>query len=114
MRPVAGQVRLRPIVPTNAQQRPATPTTLGGMIRDALPLLLRHQMIDAVLAAQAVALGPVTSAQARASKPLLRHPRAFTECARAIARLGPDERGRVLHSAGVDRKGFALWWVKEP
>jgi hypothetical protein len=33
--------------------------------------------------------------------------------AKAIARLGADDQGRVLCSAGNDRNGFALWWVKE-
>lgn len=86
---------------------------MSAAIRDALPLLLRSRVIDAVLGAQRLALGPVTSAQARAAQPLLSHARAFTAVALAIARLGPDERGRRLCAAGVDRKGFALWWVEE-
>jgi hypothetical protein len=73
----------------------------------------RAQIIDAVLAAQAVG-GPVTSREALAFKPILPHARAFTNLALVITRLGPDERGRVLHSAGTDRKGFALWWVTGP
>jgi len=100
-------------VPTNADRRRSTPTGLGGQIRDALPLLVRRRVIDAVLAAQELELGPVTSAQARAMKPVLAHARAFTEVARVVARLGPDERGRVLCAAGIDRKGFARWWVQE-
>ena len=100
-------------MPTNADQRRPTPTRLNVAIRDALPLLMRTRVIDAVLAAQRLALEPVTSAQARAAKPVLGHARAFTEAARVIAQLGPDERGRRLCAAGVDRKGFARWWVEE-
>jgi hypothetical protein len=68
-------------------------------------------VLDAVLAAQALAGGPVTSHEARAARPCMRHARAFTELARAVCRLGPDELGRVLHPAGTDRKGCARWWV---
>lgn len=106
-------------MPTNADPRRVAPTSSAGAdlathIRQARPLLLRRPLIDAVLAAQALAFGPVTSAQAQASRRLLRHPRAFTELARLVVRLGPDERGRRLCEAGIDRKGFALWWVEEP
>jgi hypothetical protein len=100
-------------VPTNADQRRSTPTSFGDVITAALPLLMRARVLDAVLAAQALALEPVTSAQARAASPLMRHARAFTELARAVSRLGPDERGRVLHPVPPDRKGFARWWVAE-
>lgn len=82
-------------------------------MQQALPLLVRRQVIDAVLRAQSLSLEPVTSAQARAAKPILAHARSFTEVARVIAQLGPDERGRRLRDAGVDRKGFARWWVEE-
>jgi hypothetical protein len=111
-------------VPTNADQRRSTPTSfsdgpgpgsgaLHATIAAALPLLMRARVLDAVLAAQAVLSEPVTSAQARAARPVMRHARAFTELARAIARLGPDERGRVLCPVLPDRKGFARWWVQE-
>jgi len=99
-------------VPTNADPRRPTPNRLNAAIRDAMPLLLRRRVIDAVLAAQRLALGPVTSAQARAAQPVLGHARAFTEVASAVARLGPDELGRRLCPAGTDRKGFARWWVE--
>lgn len=78
---------------------------------------MRRLVMDAVERAQASAGGgPVTSQQARSAtqRPVLRHARAFTALALGVARLGPDERGRVLHAAGTDRKGFALWWVEEP
>lgn len=79
---------------------------------------MRGRVLDAVLAAQALAGGPVTSQEARLAAykivPLTRHARSFTELARAVSQMGPDARGRVLHRAGVDRKGFALWWVEEP
>jgi hypothetical protein len=84
------------------------------MIQNARPLLMRAQVIEAVLAAQTVALEPVTSQEARSAKPVMRHTRAFTEVAEQISHLGPDERGRVLRAAGRDRKGLALWWVQEP
>lgn len=104
-------------MPTNADQRRPTPTSSGGslaaQIRDARPLLLRRPLIDAVLEAQVLAPGPVTAREVLRSRALVRHPRAFTELARLVARLGPDERGRRLCAAGVDRKGFALWWVEE-
>lgn len=89
---------------------------LPELIRDAIPLLVRPLVLDAVQAAQAIAGGPVTSQEAReaAVRPVLRHARAFTEAAAAIARLGADDRGRVLRAAGRDRKGVALWWVEEP
>jgi hypothetical protein len=104
-------------VPINADQRRVVPINadqLGALIRDALPALMRQRVLEAVLAAQALAAGPVTSREARASRPVLRHARAFTGLARAIARMGPDERGRTLHAAGKDRKGCALWWVHGP
>lgn len=101
--------RLR--TPGNAGER----RSLGATIDDALPLLLRARVLDAVLAAQTEAAGPVTSQEARgaAGRPLLRHARAFTELAWRVTRLGPDERGRLLHGAGTSRKGLALWWVEE-
>lgn len=83
------------------------------MITAALPLLMRAHVLDAVLAAQALAGGPVTSHEARAARTVMRHARAFTELARAVSRLGPDERGRVLHPVAADRKGVARWWVAE-
>lgn len=103
-------------MPTNADQRRRLPTAsrdLQRTVRYALPLLVRRQVVDAVLRAQTLALEPVTSAQARAAQPILTCSRAFTEVARVIAQLGPDERGRRLRDAGVDRKGFARWWVEE-
>lgn len=104
-------------MPINADQRRSTPTSSGGdlgaQIRQARPLLLRRPLIDAVLAAQQAAPGPVTAREVLRSQALVRHPRAFTELARQVARLGPDERGRRLCEAGTDRKGFALWWVQE-
>jgi hypothetical protein len=87
--------------------------SLARLVNDALPLLMRKRVIDAVLAAQAGALGPVTSAEARRAKPVLRNARSFSDCARRIAQMGPDEHGRALHRAGRDRNGFALWWVEE-
>lgn len=75
---------------------------------------MRARVIDAVLAAQSVMREPVTSQEARAAQPVMRHTRAFTEVAAQVAKLGPDERGRVLCAAGRDRKGLALWWVQEP
>lgn len=77
---------------------------------------MRPHVLDAVLAAQAFAGGPVTSQEARdaARTPVFRHARAFTEAAAAITRLGPDERGRSLRAAGTNRKGVALWWVEVP
>lgn len=83
---------------------------------DAAPLLLRKVVIDGVLRAQHRACGPASSVVARTScTPTIgANARAFTELARRIAALGPDERGRVLHHAGEDRKGYWLWWVEEP
>jgi hypothetical protein len=103
-------------VPINAEHRRSTPNdadALPALISDLLPALMRSRVLDAVLAAQAIAAGPVTSREARAARPVLLHARAFTEAARAVARLGPDERGRVLRCAGTDRKRFARWWVEE-
>jgi hypothetical protein len=103
-------------VPINADQRRLTPTDadLPGAIGDALPVLMRQWVIGAVLEAQALAGGPVTSHEVRASRPILRSARALTELALVVARLGADEHGRTLHAAGKDRKGFALWWVQVP
>jgi len=106
-------------VPVNAFQRLPTPVSshpLTDVIRVALPLLMRARVTDAVLSAQLIAGGPVTSQQARAATahPVMPHARAFTELARAITRLGPDERGRELHAVAPDRKGIARWWVREP
>lgn len=86
---------------------------VAEIINDALPLLMRERVLDAVLAAQSKVGGPVTSQQARAARraPVLSGPRKFTDVAAQIARLGPDERGRVLHAVGADRKGVARWWV---
>lgn len=105
-------------MPVNAVQRRRVPENAGrlrNMICDAMPLLLRSRVLDAVLAAQTHAGAPVTSQQARAASPtrVLGHARAFTEVAAAIARLGPDAGGRVLVAAGTDRKGVARWWVEE-
>lgn len=82
---------------------------------DAAPLLLRRLVIDGVLRAQHRVGGPASSVIARASCTMCigANTRAFTELARRIAALGPDERGRVLHHAGEDRKGYWLWWVEE-
>ena len=106
-------------MPTNAEQRGLARSSAGHhqelapLIRDALPLLMRDRVIGAVLAAQAVLGAPVTAREARQARLVMRHARAFTEVAQAIARLGPDDRGRELCFAGTDRNGFALWWVKE-
>jgi hypothetical protein len=107
-------------VRTNADQRGPSRTNtdrhrapLAPLIRDALPLLLRDRVVDAVLAAQTALGAPVTSREARDALLVMRTPRAFTEVAQAISKLGPDERGRELCFAGTDRNGFALWWVKE-
>lgn len=107
-------------MPTNAEQRGPERTNadrhhapLAPLIRDALPLLLRDRVVDAVLAAQTQLGSPVTAREARDALLVMRHARAFTEVAQAIARLGPDDRGRELCFAGTDRNGFALWWVKE-
>lgn len=98
-------------MPENAGQ-------LSGLIRNALPVIMRQRVIDAVIRAQAIAGGPVTSQQARAAKasagPVLGHSRAFTQAAAAITRMGPDELGRLLHAVGRDRKGCARWWVEVP
>lgn len=107
----------RPKLPGNAgERRTLAGSSLGGTIEDALPLLLRRRVIDAVLEAQDKVGAPVTSQEARSAtrRPLLRHVRAFTELCWRVCRLGPDERGRSLHAAGKDRKGLALWWVQEP
>lgn len=102
---------------TAGQRRgtPYTPGVLDQVIHDALPRLMQPRVIDAVLEAQAIRGAPVTSQEARTlgKSPVMRHTRAFTEVAWRIARLGPDERGRVLCAAGKDRKGLALWWVEE-
>jgi len=88
---------------------------LARTIANALPLLMRERVLEAVLAAQALHGGPVTAQQARTGRAerLMPHARALTEVAWQISRLGPDELGRSLHSAGKDRKGLALWWVEE-
>jgi hypothetical protein len=87
--------------------------SLAPTIRDALPLLMREQVIDAVLAAQAIAGAPVTAQEARAatSGPVMRNAKSFSECARRIAELGADEQGRTLRCAGRDRLNVLLWWV---
>lgn len=89
--------------------------TIRSASRDAMPLLMRARIIEAVLAAQRSAGEPVTAAEARLarSEPVMRNARSFSEVAKAIAELGPDERGRVLRCAGFDRNKFALWWVEE-
>jgi hypothetical protein len=107
-----------PKTPVNAVDRrttPYTPRVLARTIANALPLLMRERVLEAVLAAQALHGGPVTAQQARAirAQPVMSHARAFTEVAWQITRLGPDEYGRVLCAAGKDRKGLALWWVEE-
>lgn len=85
------------------------------MIRDALPVLMRDRIIDAVLAAQRVCGEPVTARQARAmrSEPIMRSARSFSDAARAIAGAGPDPRGRVLCRVGRNRAGVVRWWVEE-
>jgi hypothetical protein len=75
---------------------------------------VRAEVIDTVVAAQAIVGAPVTAREAQDARFVMRTPRAFTDVAQAIARLGPDDRGRELCCAGTDRNGFALWWVKEP
>jgi hypothetical protein len=102
-----------PIIADQRRPSPINADALPALICDLLPTLMRSRVLDAVLAAQAIAEGPVTSREARAARPVLRHARAFTEAARAVALLGPDERGRVLRSAGPDRQRFARWWVEE-
>ena len=89
---------------------------LTKQISDAFPALMRARVLDAVVAAQNAQGSPVTSHQARTAprEPVMPHARAFTEVAKRITSLGPDERGRVLHAAGTDRKGLALWWVEVP
>ncbi len=74
---------------------------------------MRDRVIGAVLRAQTTLGAPVTAREARDALLVMRHARAFTDVAQAIARLGPDDRGRELCAAGTDRNGFALWWVKE-
>lgn len=89
--------------------------SLEAVSRDAMPLLMRARIIGAVLTAQRAAGAPVTAREARSAKaePVMRNARSFSEVAKAIARLGPDEQGRVLRCAGFDRQHFALWWVEE-
>lgn len=86
-----------------------------AIARDAIALLMRARVIDAVLTAQRIAGEPVTAREARSVRPepVMRNARSFTELAKAIAQLGPDEQGRVLRCAGLDRQRFALWWVEE-
>jgi len=85
---------------------------LAPIIQGALPLLMRDRLIDAVLKAQAITGSPVTAQEARAtSEPVMRNARTFSECARRIAQLGADSRGRTLHCAGRDRLNVLLWWV---
>jgi hypothetical protein len=71
--------------------------------------------MESVLAAQRISGEPVTARQARSARaePVMRSARSFSDVAKAIARLGPDEQGRVLRCAGTDRKRFVLWWVEE-
>jgi hypothetical protein len=90
--------------------------SLDGTIRDGLPLVMRGRVIEAVLAAQRIAGEPVTAQQARAThrEPIMRSARSFSDAARAIARTGPDELGRVLRRVGRDRAGFVRWWVEVP
>jgi hypothetical protein len=87
--------------------------SLAPLVRDALPLLMRAQVIDAVLAAQIQAGAPVTAQEARlvAREPVMRSAKSFSECARRIAQLGADEQGRSLHCTGRDRLNVLLWWV---
>lgn len=91
-------------------------TSLDQLIRDALPSLMRARIIDAVLKAQRIEGEPVTARQARAveHEPLMQSPRSFSDAANAIARMGPDESGRVLHRVAMNRKRIIRWWVEEP
>lgn len=76
---------------------------------------MRPRIIDAVLEAQRISGEPVTAQQARATKPepIMRSARSFSDAARAIATMGPDERGRVLQRVGLNRAGVVRWWVEE-
>lgn len=89
---------------------------LNRTIENALPLLFRERVIDAVLRTQSAFGGPVTANEVRAAQPapLLRHSRALTELCHQIVELGPDEKGRALYRAGKDRTGLLLWWVEAP
>jgi hypothetical protein len=89
--------------------------TLATLIRGALPLLMRERIIEAVLRAQHALGEPVTSEQARMAspEPIMRSARSFSDTARAVARLGADEQGRVLHRVGGHRQRFVRWWVEE-
>jgi hypothetical protein len=84
------------------------------MAGNAMPLLLRLHVIDAVLEAQSRARGPVTAAAVRevSKHAALSSARAFTELATRVSKLGADELGRTLHHAGEDRAGRRLWWVE--
>lgn len=88
---------------------------LNRTIEQAMPLLLRDRVIDAVLRTQNAFGSPVTAQEVRAAQaqPLMRHTRALTEICHAIAALGIDDQGRTLHCAGKNRVGLLLWWVKE-
>ena len=87
--------------------------SLDGTIRDGV-LVMRGRVIGAVLAAQRILGEPVTAQQARATRvePIMRSARSFSDAARAIARSGPDELGRVLRRVGRDRAGCVRWWVE--
>ena len=87
--------------------------TIADAAHDALPLLIRSRLLDAVRMAQAAERGPVTAAEvlARLDPPLARSPRALTALMHRVAATGPDERGRQL-AGEVDR--LSVWrWVVE-
>lgn len=88
---------------------------LNRTIEQAMPLLLRDRVIDAVLRTQNAFGSPVTAQEVRAAQatPLMRHTRALTEICHQIAALGFDDQGRTLCCAGKSRIGLLLWWVQE-
>jgi hypothetical protein len=89
---------------------------LNRTIENAMPLLLRDRVIEAVLKTQNHFGSPVTAQEVRdhQAAPLLRHSRALTELCHQIVALGSDEDGRSLHCAGKNRERLLIWWVQEP
>lgn len=88
---------------------------LHRTIEQAMPLLLRARVIDAVLKTQTAYGSPVTAQEIRSAQdtPLMRHTRQLTEICHDISQLGPDEQGRTLHCAGRNRDRLLVWWVQE-
>jgi hypothetical protein len=87
--------------------------TIGDAAKDAMPLLIRSRVLDAVRAAQAEAGGPVTAAEVlvKLSPPIARSPRALTALLHRVAATGADETGRRL-AGDIDR--LSVWrWVVE-